>query len=343
MIKNKINLFFLIVFGLTFFILPGCGRVSGDINTRRVSIKNDYLNLENFCKKHKLSYQYNTIDDLVRIYSKTTKIDLLLNSSLGVIDGAFFSLDKPILQKNGTVFVPDQFQNVFKQQSLKAESDFLVKTIMIDPGHGGKDPGAIAKSGLKEKTINLKISKILKKELESKGFIVYLTRANDTYLSLQKRTQLARERNCDLFISIHANANLSSRVNGVEVYYLRSDDLSTLGRARKLAKLNYFINDENHPGAETILWDLKLRKNYQLSVLASNSLYFTFRKLDFNVKAPREAGFYVLKHAYVPAVLFEMGYLTNRGEERILRKPYYQKQIAHTIALALDSLNQKLN
>ncbi|MCF7916722.1 MAG: N-acetylmuramoyl-L-alanine amidase [Candidatus Omnitrophica bacterium] len=341
--KNRIDLLLLTIVGIASFLLSGCGQVAGGISTRRVKLRGNYLNLETFCKKHQLSYQYNTIDDLVRIYSKTTKIDLLLNSSVGVIDGTFFSLDKPILQKNGAVFIPAQFQNVFKQQSLGVESSFFVKTIMIDPGHGGKDPGAIARSGLKEKTINLIISKILKKELESKGFIVYLTRENDSYLSLTKRAQLARDRRCDLFVSIHANANLSSRVKGVEVYYLRPGDLNTLERAKELSKLNYFINDKNHPGAETILWDLKLRKNHQLSVLASNSLYFAFRKLDFDVKAPKEAGFYVLKYAYVPAVLFEMGYLTNRAEEAILRKPYYQKQIAQTIALALDSLNQKLN
>ncbi|MCF7873423.1 MAG: N-acetylmuramoyl-L-alanine amidase [Candidatus Omnitrophica bacterium] len=341
--QNKLKILFLIFLCFSFALLAGCGKISHDISTKRANFKSDYLNLESFCKRYGLAYQYNTVDDIIKLYSKTTKADLLISSSIGVIDGNFFSLKRPILQKNGKIFIPEQFQTIFQAKSYKSQPFFQIKTVMVDPGHGGKDPGAISRSGLKEKTINLIVSKILKKELEQKGFKVYLTRETDTYLSLKERVELAKKYRCDLFISIHANANNSLRVKGIEVYYLRSNELDSLRRAKKLSKLNYFIDNKSHPGAETILWDLNLTKNYQLSVLTSNSLYFTFHKLDFDVKAPREANFYVLRNAYVPAVLFEMGYLTNQDEERFLRNSYYQKQIAQTIVLALNSLNKKLD
>lgn len=339
--QNRLRQLLLSFLCLSFFLLAGCGKVSHDISTKRVDNKDEYLNLKNFSKKYNLSYEYNTIDDIVKIYSKTTKIDLLLGSPIAVADGTFLVLNKPILQTRGNVFIPNQLQAVFEKDFYRARPDFLIKTIMLDPGHGGKDPGAISSGGLKEKTINLIVSKMLKKELEKKGFEVYLTREKDIYLSLRERVELAKKYESDLFVSVHTNANRSAKVRGVEVYYLRSDDFDSLSRAKKLSKLNYFIDNENHPGAETILWDLSLMKNYQISVLASDAVYYTFRKLDFEIKRPREAGFYVLKQAYVPAILFEMGYLTNRNEEIFLRKTYYQKQIARTMALALNSLNKK--
>ncbi|MFA7677706.1 MAG: N-acetylmuramoyl-L-alanine amidase, partial [Candidatus Omnitrophota bacterium] len=138
-------------------------------------------------------------------------------------------------------------------------------------------------------------------------------------------------------ISIHANANHSSKISGVEIYYLSPFRLNSSERALKLAKTENFNGKKYPTDVKAILWDLLITKNYASSVQFSNTLYFAFKNLGFKVKPPRKAPFYVLRFAYVPSVLVEMGYLTNCYEEKILRKKYYQKQIARAIALAVES------
>jgi len=176
-----------------------------------------------------------------------------------------------------------------------------IKTIVIDPGHGGKDPGAISKHGLEEKYITLDIARYLKKDLTARGFKVYLTRNRDIYLTLKKRGQIAFRRHADLFISIHVNANRSRRVRGVEVYYLSSRNTQSLYFARMIVS--------------------------------------TLKSLGFKTRSPRRAAFVVLEYARTPAVLVETGYLSNSDEENLLKTAYYQKQIAYGIALSVHRLN----
>jgi len=304
--------------------------------------KSDYIDLASFCKKYKFEYNFDTIDDLVRIYSSDKEIKLLLNSSVGTLDGSIFYLRSPPIYIKGEILLPRQLESIITSgEFVSFRPLFNIKTIIIDPGHGGKDPGAISSRGLQEKTVNLSISRYLKNELEQMGFNVILTRSSDSFLSLAQRTNIAKTNNADLFVSIHANSNHSPQVSGVEIYYLTPSKLRAQERSIQLARTEDFQGRIIPTDAKAILWDLLIRKNYGFSVELSDIFFLTFKNLGFNIKSPKKAAFYVLRFAYVPSILVETGYLSNRYEEKALRKKHYQKQIAHAIALGISSLKKR--
>ena len=307
----------------------------------RVS-NSDYIDIVSFCKKHNFEYSFDTVDDLVRIYSPDKEIKLLLNSSVGTLSGSIFYLKKSPVYLKGKILLPRQLEKIITSgEFVSFRPLFTIKTIVVDPGHGGKDPGAISSSGLQEKTINLRVAKYLKQELEQMGFNVILTRSQDSFLSLAERTNIAKKHNADLFVSIHANSNYSRKVSGVEIYYLSPPQLKAQERSVRLARSENFQGKSISSDVKAILWDLLIRKNYGFSVELSDIFYLTFKNLGFNIKPPKKASFYVLRFAYVPSILVEMGYLSNRYEETALRKEYYQKQIAHAIALGISSLKRR--
>ncbi|MFA6281685.1 MAG: N-acetylmuramoyl-L-alanine amidase [Candidatus Omnitrophota bacterium] len=315
-----------------------------ETTTHRGAVTNkpqDFIYIDDFCKKHNLQYNFDTFDDIVKMFSKENDIRLILNTNIAYFNGAHFELKNVPQYSSGKLFVPQDLEKIiFFKEPASLKAAFLIKTIVIDPGHGGKDPGAISCRGYPEKDLNLKIAKYLKDELEQRGFTVFLTRTKDVYLTLQERVNLAKCRNADIFISIHGNSNRSRRLRGMEVYYLSPARLDAQARALKLAKEENFYSYKLTRDAEAILWDMVLTKNYSLSVDLSRSIYFSFKSLGFKVDLPRRAPYYVLRLAYVPAVLVETGYLSNRYEEKFLRKDSYQMQIAEAIALAVVSMNK---
>jgi N-acetylmuramoyl-L-alanine amidase len=310
---------------------------------RKARISNsDYIDLDSFCRKHNFEYSFDTIDDLLRIYSPDKEFKLLFNSPVGLFGGSIFYLKKPPVYLKGRILLPRQLEKIITSGELVSFTPlFTVNTIVIDPGHGGKDPGAISSRGLREKDVNLIVSRYLKQELEAMGFKVILTRNKDIFISLEERTNIAKRNNADLFISIHANANRSRKISGVEVYYLSPSRLKSQERSLCLARNEEFQGRQMHPDVKAILWDLLISKNYGFAVELSDIFYLTFKNLGFKVKPPRKASFYVLRCAYVPSILVEMGYLSNYYEEKALRKRHYQKQIAHAIALTVSSLKKR--
>lgn len=301
----------------------------------------DFIYIDDFCKKHNLQYNFDTFDDVIKIFSKENDIRLILNSNIAYFNQTTFDLKNVPQYSAGKLFIPQDLERIiFSKEPVNLKTAFAIKTVVIDPGHGGKDPGAISCRGFPEKELNLKIAKYLKEELEQRGYNAVLTRAKDVYLTLQQRVDIAKRNNADAFISIHGNSNRSRRFRGAEVYYLSPTRLDSQGRALKLAKEENFYSYKLSQDAEAILWDIVLTKNYSLSVDLSRSIYFSFKSLGFKVESPKRAPFYVLRLAYVPAVLVETGYLSNRYEEKFLRKASYQMQIAEAIALAIVSMNK---
>lgn len=330
----KKNLFFLCLL----ILCVSCATTGQRAEIYRSS---DFICIDDFCKQHDLQYSFNTLDDIVKIYSNRIDTRLILGSSVAYYNGQIFNLKESPEYSEGRIFVPRQLGKIlFSKEPILFKPAFTIKTIVIDPGHGGKDPGAISCRGMKEKNLNLKISKYLKNELEERGFRVFLTRDKDVFLSLQSRVDIAKRHKADIFISIHANSNRSRKIRGTEVYYLTPSRLNSEERALKMAKQEKLCQGGDLD-AERILWDMIFTKNYALSVDLSHSLYFSFRNLGFSVKPPRKAPFYVLRLAYVPSVLVETGYLSNRYEEKWLQKSSYQKQIAEAIALAVTSMDKK--
>lgn len=304
----------------------------------------DFIYIGDFCKKHNLQYDFDTLDDVVKIFSKETDIRLILNSNVAYFNGSTLTLSGSPQYLNGKLFVPrDLERKIFSKEPIFYKSIFTINTIVIDPGHGGNDPGAISCRGMKEKDLNLKIAKYLKEELEARGFKVILTRDRDVYISLQGRVNVAKRYKADIFISIHGNSNRSKSLRGTEMYYLSPSRFNSQERALKLTKEENFCSSKINQDTEAILWDLLLTKNYALSVELSHSLYFSFKNMGFSVRPPKKAPFYVLRLAYVPSVLVETGYLSNKYEERWLRKDSYQRQIAEAIAMAVVSMNKQYN
>ena len=216
-----------------------------------------------------------------------------------------------------------------KQLGLK------VRTIVIDPGHGGKDPGAVSKSGVKEKTIALDVAKRLKKLLESKGsYRVYLTRETDVYIPLEKRTAFANEKEADIFISLHANAHKSRRARGVETYYLSlaSDEEARATAALENASAEKGIKDLNNI-LRHILRGAKVEESRELARTVQSRLC---HHTGSNDRGIRRAPFIVLIGAESPSILVEMGFMSNILDERLLCNSNYKEKIARALMEAVE-------
>lgn len=322
-------------------VVGGCAHVSRK-ETRKMRCRDTFIEMSTFCAKHKLVSGYDTIDDVVRLESHDRDIRLLLNSLIVYCNGTTFYLKNPPYYDCGQIFIPQQLTDIlFGTLPVIKKPPVCVKTIVIDPGHGGKDPGAISRRGIREKDVNLKVSEILKKQLEREGFEVYLTRSRDVYLTLQQRVEFAKAKNADLFISVHANANRNRKVSGVEVYYLALRYFNTEAKSITPADKTFLnIGGDYSKNTQAIIWDLICTENNAVSLGFATVLVNTFKKVGFRVKPPRGAPFYVLKNAYVPSVLVEIGYLSNSYEEKLLVSSRYQKQVVEAIALGINTYNK---
>ena len=232
-----------------------------------------------------------------------------------------------------------------KKYKTKRESPLYargVKTIVIDPGHGGKDPGAVGYKKYREKVIVLNIGKYLKKYLQDRGYKVFMTRDNDRFIKLRNRTKYANRYKADLFISIHANAarKRKSKAQGIETYFLSPTRSS---RAKKVAAMENQtdLEDMNFYGKITFLSTLNHHLMIQANKLAldiQQSSLLELRKHYKGVKdgGVREGPFWVLVGAAMPSVLIEVGFVTNPVEARRLVQKNYQKHFAKGIADGID-------
>ena len=217
-----------------------------------------------------------------------------------------------------------------------------LRLIVLDAGHGGHDPGATGPSGLQEKEVVLDVTKRLARMLEERlGVRIALTRTGDYFVPLRERTAFANTQRADLFVSIHANAHRASVSEGVETYFLSSE--ASDNEARQVAALENGVVQLESPTSrgkldilKTILWDLAQSEFQQESShLAETVLDSVTQSLRIANRGVKQAGFYVLGGAAMPAILVEIGFLTNRKEERKLMSPHYREQVARAIYAGL--------
>lgn len=232
-----------------------------------------------------------------------------------------------------------------KKQTQKPKGDIL-DVIVIDPGHGGRDPGAIGYRGTKEKDVNLGISLKLGKLIEKnhKNIKVVYTRADDRFIELYRRGQIANENNGKLFISIHCNSTdeRPGTRKGSEVYLLRpgrtEDAIRIAERENSVIKLEEgyeerykFLSDENF-----ILTAMASTANVKHSEKFAELISEKFEKnLPLKNNGVKQAGFYVLVGAAMPSVLIETGYINNPDDEMFLRSEDGQQKIAEEIYKAI--------
>lgn len=218
------------------------------------------------------------------------------------------------------------------------------KIIVLDPGHGGKDPGAIGRSfKTYEKNITLSMGKELKRQLEAKGFKVYMTRSTDIFIPLRKRVDIARSYHADLFISLHADSAKNRKAQGLSIYTLseRASDKEAEALAERENKADIIDGmdfSDNSPEINDVL--ISLSQNDSRNKSSKFSTYVV-KEMKKRVKllnnAHRFAGFAVLKAPDIPSVLVELGYLSNYTEEKYLRQPNYRKKLAEAITRSVST------
>jgi N-acetylmuramoyl-L-alanine amidase len=225
-----------------------------------------------------------------------------------------------------------------------------LRVIVLDAGHGGHDTGAIGPGGLQEKDLVLDVTRRVARLLEDKLDVkVRLSRETDQFVPLRDRTTFANRERADLFVSIHANAHRETALAGVETYFLSSE--ATDGTARQVAALENSVVQLEKTSArangrldavKAILWDLAQsefqQESSRLAEVVQDSMTQSMRMPNRGVK---QAGFYVLGGAAMPAILIEIGFVTNPREERRLKDAKYRDEIARAIFSGLAEYKKR--
>lgn len=222
-----------------------------------------------------------------------------------------------------------------KIRSPKKTAISKIRRIVVDPGHGGHDPGAVGPSGIQEKdvvlAIGIKLRELFKEEL---GVDVVMTRSSDVFIPLEERTAIANKVGADLFLSVHANAAPNRSAAGIETYYL---NLAKTDKVAQLAAKENGTSLEKVSVLQAILFDLmanyKLNDSAHLADEVQRSLHKKIRSRHNDVKnlGVKQGPFYVLVGASMPSILVETAFLSNAAEESRLKDPAYQEIAAEGI------------
>lgn len=239
---------------------------------------------------------------------------------------------------------------IIKPIAAQKQSPLRKPLIVIDAGHGGADPGAVGAGRSYEKHVTLATAKALKKKLESTGrYRAHLTRDTDKYLKLYQRRNIARKKDADLFISLHADSIDKPNVRGASIYTLsnKSSDAQTARLAARENQVDLIAGvDLSHEDKDVanILIDLAMRDTMNQSKFFANTFVDQMQGSGIKIlpRPHRYAGFAVLKSPDVPSVLVEMGFMSNRSEARLLGTRDYQDKIATTLTKSIDSYFQKV-
>jgi N-acetylmuramoyl-L-alanine amidase len=309
-----------------------------------------YIDIEDASTAEKLNGNGDINDGLLRgiRLGKNEKGALrVVMDTAGEVRYIVFSLTKP------DRIVVDLFpkDEVETKGTVREEKKEYVKTdisvVVIDPGHGGRDPGAVGPTNYYEKTANIKISRYLKQYLEERlGLTVILTREKDTYLSLHERTAIANKHSADLFISVHNNANKSREPYGVSTYFLAvtSDKKALAVAARendttieKLSELDYILTD--------LMVSAKRNESSLLATFVQDGMVTSLREdydkiFDIGVC---QGPFWVLVGAQMPSILVECSFISNRREEQRLKSDAYLKALASGIADGVEKYIKEID
>lgn len=305
--------------------------------------------------KNKVNNIYEYTFDIKGKFEFTKPTKLILNDIQKVIVTDFANnvrikiRDKNELNINYSLDKKDFIIKANKKEENKLPyPNFQPKTIVIDPGHGGKDSGAIGPNNELEKVVVLNVSKHLYEMLKKRGHRVFLTRYDDSYLQVKERTILANEKNADIFLSVHVNAipkDKASEVEGIETFFLsparserakrvaaleNKEDIDFMSEASK----SVFLESLNRP---RITASHKLAIDVQAGLLQSAHSKYK----DIKDSGVREGPFWVLVGAQMPSILVELGYISHPTESKKLYNKDYQKTLASGIANGIDSYFSK--
>ncbi len=323
-----------------------------------------YIYLKAFLKKNRFKLEINIQKESFILKNNLYKIHFLLNSRSTIVKGLngkqqIWLLDYPITTKNGRIILPKMF--IHRLKSLKTkyanpaykakDKNTKIKFILIDPGHGGKDPGNI-NNGIKEKHINLSIAKRVKKLLQrsNPNIPIILTRQDDRFLSLEKRNlmaiKLTKSNNHGLFVSIHANASLNKDSYGIETFFYsskvndkRKDRITYITKLVKPLSYN-----KEARSIITQMYNLEISKeSYRLAELVNNELYKKVKRYTINRGIKARKPFFVITYNNLPSILVEVGFLSNKKEAKYIKTRTYQNNSASGIAKGISMFIKEFN
>ncbi len=238
------------------------------------------------------------------------------------------------------------------QDQLESErKKWLLDTIVIDPGHGGRDPGAIGVGKLREKDVTLsigtKLGKILAKKMPEVK-VIY-TRKTDKFVELRRRTQIANENGGKLFVSIHANANRDRRAAGFETYILGTEKgeaaRSVVERENAVIQFEDPSSQQHYDGINVILATMAqsafLRQSEQLAARVQREMARKLTRHKMKDRGVKQAPFWVMVGASMPCILVETGFITNRHEAKILKTARHQQEMAESIFAGLKNFKEE--
>lgn len=330
--------------------LTGCATIPAH-KAAGFPVENFYINnityypLSSVCRYLHIDWDYDPLGRQVSLKKADTEVKLLIDSQMVLVNGSPLDIGQPVIIHNGSAVIPlklkemviDKFYcPVLPEKTPAYALAHALRRIVVDAGHGGHDPGAIGRTGLREKDVNLDIARRLSNLLEAKGIEAVMTRSVDKFITLEQRAEIANRARADFFVSLHSNSARSSRLSGFEVYYV-TDKLSDTERALRAARsadLNIepssFYKDSLD--LKATLWDMLYTRYRGDSIILAQSICESAgRGMGVKILGVKSAPFYVLKGARIPAVLVEVGFVSNPSEERYLRNSFYRQQIAEAI------------
>ena len=298
-----------------------------------------------------MDYNYigddNNLTNLQIHLSKTTATNFAVAKYiLKENKGNILSFAKEINISNIKQALVSRLIKVPKKKSKKFQNNASkeIYTVFIDPGHGGRDPGAVGRLGTLEKNVTLKTSILLMKALKNyKNINPILSRKKDIYLSLKERTNLAKKNDADIFISIHADSSKNKKANGISVFSL--SDKASDKEAKMLAKRENEVdnfggnkNKINDPIIYGTLIKMFQREAMNDSSYLAKKILSNLEKTKLALnRGHRFAGFKVLKSYQIPSILIEIGFLSNKKEEKKLLNTMYLNELSVGLAVAIGN------
>lgn len=302
--------------------------------------------LKDLCERYDIPLQWDHVARVATLKINGENVRVLAGSRIVLIGTEQVTLSAPIVMFRSSLKVPGDFKTkiIDRMESRLAgrPSGFFprLRGVVIDAGHGGRDPGTIGSGGTQEKFIVLDIAQRLKRLLEQHSLKVVMTRADDTFVDLKDRTQIASGAAADLFVSVHANSSPARSVFGVEVFSLA--DLGPAEKREAQREANHqlmFKNTamiKNPRDLDEILEDmLYVHKQAASRAFASQMAMTTAGVTKTKNRGCKESRFFVLRNTLIPAVLVEVGFLSNPKEEKLLVTPAYRQKIADGLAKSI--------
>ncbi len=341
-----------------------------------------YFSAQEFSQlKNYKSISYND-KSKIEIFYPNNKLTFSHNSTFVKYDNTIYHMATPVILKDSIFYIPiNSFTRLAQQLKIHsfiinkkdmkiqilepedisnndseisitpyspANTQWKIQTIVIDPGHGGKDPGAIGYHSMKEKHIVLDISKELGDYITQNmpDMDVIYTREDHTFLGLKNRTSIANKNGGHIFISIHANASSAKSARGYEIFLLQPNSVNeAIDVAIRENASIAFEKDPKQYNQNQIIATLSqnafLKESEQLAIFVQKALKKELPKT--RNRGIKQAGFHVLVGASMPNILIEVGFLTNKSEAQLLGKSYYRKQLAHGIYLGIKSYIENYN